>query len=131
MADLRIPWTPALVADRLERAADVERRRPAQHLWPAGVRSSWPTHQIQHDFDVAEVRPPLPSSHEILLAEEAMGWLLLIRSSEVRKIVWSKANGKSGRTLMAEFGRSRKTLDRLCASGWESIANRLNQGMPR
>lgn len=120
------PWTPKRVAERLEQAAEVERRRPARHVRPAGAKSSWPTYQIQHALDVVDFQCPLPTPAEISLADEAMGWLLWIRSAEVRKVLWSKANRRSGRALMVEFGRSRKTLDRLCAFGWASIARKLN-----
>ncbi|MBF0339435.1 MAG: hypothetical protein HQL95_00550 [Magnetococcales bacterium] len=120
------PWTPELVKARLEQAAQIERRRPERHVRPDGARSSWPAHQIQRDFDLVEVLPPCPTPQEIIRAEEAMGWLRWVPSAGVRRMLWSLACGSAVRTMMTEYRRGRKTIDRLCASGLKRIANRLN-----
>ncbi|MEO5335164.1 MAG: DUF6362 family protein [Magnetococcus sp. YQC-5] len=120
------PWTLDRVAVRLEQAADVERLRFVAYARPSGVKSSWPAHQIQSSFDFFEARRPIPSAPEISRAEEAMGWLLWVKSLEVRRLLWSKANRRSDRDLMTEFRRSRTTINRMCVDGLRLIANKLN-----
>lgn len=121
-------WTAELVAERLQQAARVERSRHERRVRPAGYRSSWPAHQIQHAMDLIDPCEPMPSPLEITLAEEAMGWLFWIRSPEVRRMLWSRANGASGREMMAEFRRTHKTIARMCQSGLDCLARRLNAG---
>lgn len=120
------PWTLDRVAVRLEQAADVERLRVVAYVRPSGVKSSWPAHQIQHSFEFVEVQRPTPSAIEISRAEEAMGWLLWVKSPDVRRVLWSKANRKSERNLMIEYRRTRKTINQMCIDGLELIVNKLN-----
>ncbi|MBF0263265.1 MAG: hypothetical protein HQL97_15655 [Magnetococcales bacterium] len=77
-------------------------------------------------LDYVELRPELPTALEITLAEEAMGWLGWIKSPEVRRMVWDRACGVSGRKMAKAYKHDRKTLERICRDGLERIAGHLN-----
>ena len=81
-------WTRAMVADRLDLAADVMRSMPP--VRPQGYVSAWPEY-VSTFADQVEQEPrmtkPLPSPRMITQADEAMLWLRWVVVTS-RKVVW-------------------------------------------
>ena len=85
-------WTRAMVADRLDLAADVMRSMPP--VQPQGYVSAWPEY-VSTFADQVEQEPrmkkPLPSPRMITQADEAMLWLRWV-DKDIGQILWARAN---------------------------------------
>ena len=123
-------WTPTMVADRLESAADVFRTLPG--VMPQGFFNAWP--EYFHSFadkvgQEPRMRRPRPSPRQITEAEEAMLWLRWLEKSDAR-IVWLRANGEPWKKISWEIGLSRPAANRHWQYGIALITWRLNGRVP-
>jgi hypothetical protein len=119
-------WTRAMVADRLDLAADVMRSLPP--VRPQGYVSAWP--EYVHGFaDQVEQEPkmrrPLPSPRMITQADEAMLWLRWLEQ-DVAHILWARSNRWPWKKVCWHHGISRPTASRRYEYGLAVIALRLN-----
>jgi hypothetical protein len=119
-------WTRAMVADRLELAADVMKSLPP--VRPQGYFNAWP--EYLHSFaDQVEQEPrmrkPLPSPRMITDADAAMLWLRWIEK-DVAQILWARANGKAWKGICWEHGISRAAANRRHDYGLAVIVWKLN-----
>ena len=97
-------WTRAMVADRLDLAADVMRSLPP--VRPQGYVSAWP--EYVHGFadqvgQEPRMRKPLPSPRMITQADEAMLWLRWA-DKDIGQILWARANRKAWKGICWEHG---------------------------
>lgn len=125
-------WTRAIVADRLELAAEVMRALPS--VRPQGYVSTWP--EYLHSFaDQVEQAPrlkrPLPSPRMITEADEAMLWLRWVEK-DIGQILWARANRKAWKGICWQHGKSRATANRQHEYGLAVIVWRLmGRSVPR
>ena len=125
-------WTRALVADRLDLAAEVMRAMPA--VRPQGHASAWP--EYLHGFaDKVEQEPrmkrPLPSPRMITEADETMLWLRWL-DKDIGEILWARANHKPWKRICWHHGISRSAANRRHEYGLAVIVWRLNgKAVPR
>lgn len=125
-------WTRAIVADRLELAAEVMRALPS--VRPQGYVSTWP--EYLHSFaDQVEQAPrlkrPLPSPRMITEADEAMLWLRWVEK-DIGQILWARANRKAWKGICWQHGISRATANRQHEYGLAVIVWRLmGRNVPR
>ena len=125
-------WTRAMVADRLELAADVMRSMPP--VRPHGYVSAWPE-CVSTFADQVEQEPrmkkPLPSPRMITQADEAMLWLRWV-DKDIGQILWARANRKAWKGITWHHGISRATAHRRYEYGLAVIVWRLNgRAVPR
>jgi len=123
-------WTRAMVADRLELAADVMKSLPA--VRPQGYFNAWP--EYLHSFgDQVEQQPrmrkPLPSPRMITEADEALLWLRWI-DKDIAQILWARANRTAWKGICWEHGISRAAANRRNEYGLAVIVWRLNGKTP-
>ncbi|PKP85904.1 MAG: hypothetical protein CVT80_00225 [Alphaproteobacteria bacterium HGW-Alphaproteobacteria-2] len=123
-------WTPTMVEDRLESAADVFRTLPG--VMPQGFFNAWP--EYFHSFadkvgQEPRMRRPRPSPRQITQAEEALLWLRWLEKSDAR-IVWLRANGEPWKKISWEIGLSRPAANRHWHYGVALITWRLNGRVP-
>ena len=103
-------WTPEVVAERLEEAADTLRRLPAVRVqgyfstWPAVVRDFWEAFGW-HDAEV-RLGPPAPAAIDRM--DETLQWLRWLNPDETR-LVWLRAEGVRWKLISARFGVGRTT----------------------
>lgn len=124
------PWTPEVVAERFEEAADTLRRLPAVKVqgyfntWPPIIRDFWETFGW-HD---AEVRLGPPSPAAIDRMDKTVLWLRWLEPEEVR-LVWLRAEGVRWKLICARFGIGRTTAWHRWSAALGKIAVYLNGGM--
>ena len=119
-------WTRAMVADRLDLAADVMHSLPP--VGPQGYVSAWPEY-VSSFADQVEQEPrmkkPLPSPRMITQADEAMLWLRWL-DKDIGEILWARANRKPWKRITWHHGISRATAHRRYEYGLAIIVWRLN-----
>ena len=123
-------WTPSLVEDRLEEAADVLKRLPEQKV--QGYFNVWPD-MVQSFADKVgqmpvPMRRPPPSAASISRMDETMVWLKHLAVEDAR-LVWMRAERKHWKEICWGFGISRSTAIRRHKFALSVIALRLN-GLP-
>ena len=123
-------WTPSLVEDRLEEAADVLKRLPEQKV--QGYFNVWPD-MVQSFADKVgqmpvPMRRPPPSAASISRMDETMMWLNHLAVEDAR-LVWMRAERKHWKEICWGFGISRSTAIRRHKFALSVIALRLN-GLP-
>jgi hypothetical protein len=119
-------WTRAMVADRLDLAADVMRSMPP--VRPQGYVSAWPEYFHSFADQVGQeprMRRPLPSPQMITEADEAMLWLRWL-DKDVAQILWARSNRWPWKRVCWHHGISRPTASRRYEYGLAVIALRLN-----
>jgi len=125
-------WTRAMVADRLDLAADVMRSMPP--VRPQGYVSAWPdyVHGFADQRDQEpQMKKPLPSPRMITQADEAMLWLRRV-DKDIGEILWARANRKAWKGICWQHGISRATASRRFEYGLAVIVWRLNgRAVPR
>ena len=85
-------WTRAMVADRLELAAEVMKSLPP--VRPQGYFNAWPDYAFSFGDQVGQeprLKKPLPSPRMITEADEAMLWLRWL-DKDVAQILWARSN---------------------------------------
>ena len=113
-------WTRAMVADRLDLAADVMHSLPP--VGPQGYVSAWPEY-VSSFADQVEQEPrmkkPLPSPRMITQADEAMLWLRWLERTSARSCgrgpTANRGSGSHGVTASAGRPRIGGT-----STGWQS-----------
>jgi hypothetical protein len=119
-------WTRAMVADRLDLAADVMRSMPS--VRPQGYVSAWPEY-VSTFADQVEQEPrmkkPLPSPRMITQADEAMLWLRWV-DKDIGEILWARANRDAWKKISWHHGISRSAANRRHEYGLAVIVWRLN-----
>ena len=119
-------WTRAMVADRLDLAADVMRSMPP--VRPQGYVSAWPDY-VSTFADQVEQEPrmkkPLPSPRMITQADEAMLWLRWV-DKDIGQILWARANRKPWKRISWHQGISRSAANRRHEYGLAVIVWKLN-----
>ena len=105
-------WTRAMVANRLELAAEVMNSLPP--VRPQGYVSSWPEYVSTFADQVgqeARMKKPLPSPGMITQADEAMLWLRWV-DKDIGQVLWARANRKAWKGICWQHGISRATANR-------------------
>jgi len=125
-------WTRAMVADRLELAADVMRSMPP--VRPQGYVSAWPEYISTFADQVGQeprMKKPLPSPRMITQADEAMLWLRWV-DKDIGQILWARANREAWKRITWHQGISRATAHRRLEYGLAVIVWKVNgRTMPR
>ncbi|MFJ1293284.1 DUF6362 family protein [Paracoccus yeei] len=119
-------WTPIMVEDRLESAADVFRSLP--EVKPQGYFNAWPEYFHSFGDQVGQeptMRRPRPSPRQITQAEDALLWLRWLDPSDAR-LLWLRSNRKPWKPICWELGISRATANRRWQYGVAVITWRLN-----
>lgn len=119
-------WTCAMVADRLELAADVMRSLPP--VRPQGYVSTWPEYVSSFADQVGQepqMKRPLPSPRMITQADEAMLWLRWV-DKDIGQILWARADRKAWKGICWQHGISRATANRRFEYGLAVIVWRLS-----
>ena len=123
-------WTRAMVADRLDLAAEVMQSMPP--VRPQGYVSAWPEYISTFADQVSQeprMKKPLPSPRMISEADEAMLWLRWL-DKDIAQILWARANRKAWKGICWEHGISRATANRRHEYGLSVIVWRLNGRRP-
>jgi hypothetical protein len=123
-------WTPAMVEDRLERAADVFRSLP--EVKPQGYFNAWPEYFHTFADQVGQeprMRRPKPGPRDITQAEDTLLWLRWLERDDAR-IVWLRANRQPWKKIGWEVGLSRPAANRHWQYGIALITWRLNGRVP-
>lgn len=125
-------WTRAMVADRLDLAADVMRSMPL--VRPQGYGTAWPEYVSTFADQVSQeprMKKPLPSPRMITQADEAMLWLRWV-DKDIGQILWARANRKPWKRICWHHGISRATANRRHEYGLAVIVWKLNgKNVPR
>lgn len=125
-------WTRAMVADRLELAADVMRSMPP--VRPQAYVSAWPDYLSSFADQVGQeprMKKPLPSPRMITQADEAMLWMRWL-DKDIGQILWARANRKVWKGICWAHGVSRATASRRHEYGLAVIVWKLNdKAVPR
>ena len=119
-------WTPRMVEDRLECAADVFRALP--DVRPQGYFNAWPEYFHSFADQVGQeprMRRPRPGPRQITQAEETLLWLRWLDPGDAR-LLWLRANRTQWKPICCEFGISRATANRRWQYGVAVIVWRLN-----
>jgi hypothetical protein len=119
-------WTRAMVADRLELAAEVMKSLPP--VRPQGYFNAWPDYAASFGDQVGQeprLKKPLPSPRMITEADEAMLWLRWL-DRDVAQILWARSNRWSWKKVCWHHGISRPTASRRYEYGLAVIALQLN-----
>ena len=119
-------WTRAMVADRLELAAEVMKSLPP--VRPQGYFNAWPDYAASFGDQVGQeprMKKPLPSPRMITEADEAMLWLRWL-DRDVAQILWARSNRWPWKKVCWHHGISRPTASRRYEYGLAVIALRLN-----
>ena len=119
-------WTPTMVEDRLESAADVFRSLP--EVKPQGYFNAWPEYFHSFADQVGQeprMRRPKPGPRDITQAEDALLWLRWLEPADAR-LLWLRANRKPWKPICWELGISRATANRRWQYGIAVIVWRLN-----
>lgn len=123
-------WTRAMVADRLELAADVMKALPA--VRPQGYFNAWPEYLHSFGDQVGQqprMRRPLPSPRMVTEADEALLWLRWI-DKDIAQILWARANRTAWKGICWDHGISRAAANRRHEYGLAVIVWRLNGKTP-
>jgi hypothetical protein len=123
-------WTRAMVADRLELAADVMNSLPG--VRPQGYFNAWPEYFHTFADQVGQeprMRKPLPSPRMITEADAAMLWLRWVEK-DIARILWARANRTAWKGICWEHGISRAAANRRHEYGLAVIVWRLNGKTP-
>lgn len=124
-------FTPRLIEDRMEEAAQSLRRLPnPPGSGPKGYGRSWPeyVHEAKHAYGYHEATMRvIPSAAQIQQMEECIDWLRFLHPDDAR-IVWSRAEGHRWRQVCIEAGCVRQTAWRRWVAALQTIANHLNRG---
>ena len=122
-------WTPEIVAERLEEAADTLRRLPPVRV--RGHAGSWPgvVRDVREAYGWDEARPRLgpPSPAAIDRMDEALRWLAWLTPDEAR-LIWLRAEGVRWKLICYRFGGGRTTAWRRWVCALVKIAARLTGG---
>jgi len=123
-------WTPFLVEDRLEEAADVLKRLPEQKV--QGYFNVWPD-MVQSFADMVGQTPepmhrPPPSAASISRMDETLVWMNYLDVEDAR-LIWMRADRTHWKEICWGFGISRSTAIRRQKFALSVIALRLN-GLP-
>jgi hypothetical protein len=108
------------VAKRLEEAADVLARLPAERV--RGLYDLWPRlvgEPCRH------ARPAAAAPEAIDRMEEALGWLMWLDPDE-RRLVWLRAEGMPWKWITRRLGIGRTTAWQRWTTALLKIAVRLN-----
>jgi hypothetical protein len=119
-------WTRAMVADRLELAAEVMKSLPP--VRPQGYFNAWPDYAASFGDQVGQeprMKKPLPSPRMITEADEAMLWLRWL-DKDVAQILWARSNRWPWKRICWHHGISRPTASRRYDYGLAVIVLRLN-----
>jgi hypothetical protein len=119
-------WTRAMVADRLELAAEVMKSLPP--VRPQGYFNAWPEYVATFADQVGQeprMKKPRPSPRMITQADEAMLWLRWL-DKDIGQILWARANREAWKRITWHHGISRATASRRYEYGLAVIALRLN-----
>jgi hypothetical protein len=119
-------WTRAMVADRLELAAEVMKSLPP--VRPQGYFNAWPDYAFSFGDQVGQeprLKKPLPSPRMITEADEAMLWLRWV-DKDIGEILWARANRRAWKAVCWGQGISRPTASRRYEYGLAVIALQLN-----
>lgn len=124
-------WTPVMIEERLEEAANVMRRLPPVKV--QGYYSLWPRYVYEFadlvGQDEPKLRLPPPSSDAITRMDEAMEWLRWLEPDDA-KLVWRRAERRRWKAICVEFGMSRATahqhwLYAMCVIAWRLNGKRV------
>lgn len=122
--------TPSDIEDWLEEAALTLRRLPhPPGTGPKGYGNSWPEHvrEARHAYGYHEARMRVvPNAREIARMEEAIGWLLLVKDPDDRRILWMRAEGRPWKQIFSQLGVSRTTAWQRWVAGLATISKLLN-----
>jgi hypothetical protein len=120
-------WTPKMVEERIEEAADTLHRLPEQRVrgffntWPPVIRDFWEA------FGWEDVRirrgPPQPGAIDRM--DDVMIWLTWLEADDVR-LVWLRACHTPWKLITRRFGISRTTAWRNWVGALITIAARLD-----
>ena len=125
MADIH--WTPKLVEERFEEAADTLRRLPAVKVqgyvstWPPIVRDFWEA----FGWNEVRVHPGSPSPAAIDRMDETFTWLRWLEPEETR-LVWWRAEEVRWKLISYRLGTCRTTAWRRWVAALIKVAARLN-----
>ena len=115
-------WTPPLVAERLEEAADVLARLPDHHA--PGLYHLWPR-IVGPPCSRSATAAAVPEAIDRM--DEALGWLLWLEPEE-RQLVWLRAEGVPWKRITHRLGVGRTTAWQRWTLALVKIATRLNAG---
>ena len=124
MADKK--WTPKLVAERLEEAANTLRNLPDKRI--QGYRSSWPDtipDWTEYGWTKARVRRFPPTPDQIDRMDEVMNWLRWL-SREEACLLWLRAERIPWKLILRRIGGCRDTAWRRWMMGLVGISSRLD-----
>lgn len=120
-------WSPTMVEERLEEAANVMKRLPPVKV--QGYYSLWPRYVYEFadlvGQDEPKLRLPPPSPDAITRMDEAMEWLKLLEPDDA-KLVWMRAERVQWKAICVRLGVSRATAHRHWQYAMVLIAWRLN-----
>jgi len=119
-------WTPTMVEDRLERAANVFLSLP--EVKPQGYFNAWPEYFHSFADQVGQeprMRRPKPGPRDITQAEDTLLWLRWLDPDDAR-LLWLRANRKPWKPICWELGISRATANRRWQYGIAVIVWCLN-----
>lgn len=109
-----VPWTPQMVSDRMEEAANTLRALRVPGVRPLEYGSNWP--DVIHDamdaygWHDAELKPLEPRPEAIARMDEALEWLAFLNTPEDVHLVWARAERIPWKVLMRKFCLSRSGL---------------------
>ena len=120
-------WTPSLVEDRLEEAADVLNRLPERKV--QGYFNVWPD-MVQSFADLVgqtpdPMRRPPPSAASISRMDETLTWMNHLDAEDAH-LVWMRAERTPWKGICWRFGVSRSTAIRRWHFALSVLALRLN-----
>lgn len=120
-------WTPLLVEERMEEAADVLARLPDRKVqghfcnWPPILREYWESFGWQE----ASMRRPQPSAAAIDRMDETMTWLAWVDPVDA-KVIWLRASGHRWKAVCWKTGLARTAANQHWMYGLYVIVWRLN-----
>lgn len=124
----KTPWTPKMVEERLEEAADTLKRLPNDRV--CRTRSAWPP--VIHDFwemygqEPARLRPGPPTAAAIDRMDQCFDWLRWLEADDAR-LVWLRACGVRWKAISWRLGVCRNTAWRRWVAALVAITARLEE----
>lgn len=120
-------WTPVMIEERLEEAANVMKRLPPVKV--QGYYSLWPQYMYEFADLVGqmprEMRLPPPSPDAITRMDETLQWLNWLEPDDAR-IVWMRAERRRWKAICANVGMCRAAAHRHWQYALVVIAWKLN-----